>query len=177
MGILWQDPDYFHPNSMLTDDLKTCDCSVVYAFGQSRWYALKQSLRFNVGTHYYPVNLDVVEELKYTTIVHLFHARVQNNNRRWPEYLYFTLPKGLFLSVNTGNKENKEEFLGNNREELRGTRSGIIRWGNRTEVLRASRKTGNRQPLEREGCGEDPPEWTRDLGGERLSGLKGRDLR
>ena len=48
--------------------------------------------------------------------------------------------------------------------------------GNRTEALRASRKNGNRQPPEIGGW-QDPLEYTRDLGGERLSGLKGRDLR
>ena len=42
--------------------------------------------------------------------------------------------------------------------------------------LRASRKNGNRQPQEVGGWG-DPPECIRDLGGERLPGLKGRDLR
>jgi len=38
-------------------------------------------------------------------------------------------------------------------------------------VVRVSRKNENRQPWE-VGCWEDPPEYTRDLGGERLSGLK-----
>ena len=42
--------------------------------------------------------------------------------------------------------------------------------------LRARGKNVNRQPQEIGGWG-DPPECTRDLGGERLSGLKGRDLR
>lgn len=42
--------------------------------------------------------------------------------------------------------------------------------------LRASRKNGNWQLWEVGGWG-DPPECTRDLGGERLSGLIGRDLR
>jgi hypothetical protein len=36
----------------------------------------------------------------------------------------------------------------------------------------ASRKNGNRQPQEIGGWG-DPPKCTRDLGGEKLSGLKG----
>ena len=56
---------------------------------------------------------------------------------------------------------------------------GIMIWyyvGERTEALRASRKNRNRQPQEVGGLG-DPPECTRDLGGERLSGFKGRDLR
>ena len=39
--------------------------------------------------------------------------------------------------------------------------------GDRTEVLRASRKNGNRQPLEIGGWG-DHPELSRDLGGKRL---------
>lgn len=38
--------------------------------------------------------------------------------------------------------------------------------------MRASRKNGNRQPLEVGGW-RDPPDCIRDLGGERLSGLKG----
>ena len=51
-------------------------------------------------------------------------------------------------------------------------------WGTgyRIEALRASRKNGNRQPPEIGGW-QDPLEYTRDLGGERLSELKGRDLR
>ena len=44
------------------------------------------------------------------------------------------------------------------------------------EALRVSRKIGSRQPQEIGGLG-DPPECTRDQEGERLSGLKGRDLR
>jgi hypothetical protein len=49
-------------------------------------------------------------------------------------------------------------------------------WGlNRTEALRTSRKNGNQQPWE--VGGRDSLECTGDLGGERLSELKGRDLR
>jgi hypothetical protein len=40
----------------------------------------------------------------------------------------------------------------------------------------ASRKNVNRKPQEIGDWG-DPPECTRDLGGEKLPGLKGRDLR
>ena len=47
--------------------------------------------------------------------------------------------------------------------------------GEGKEALRASKKNGNRQLQEIEGCG-DPPECTRDLGGERLPGLKGKTL-
>jgi hypothetical protein len=57
----------------------------------------------------------------------------------------------------------------------RGTRSGVG-MGKRTEALRTSRKNGNRQPWEVEDW-RDPPECSRDLGGERLSGLKGWDPR
>jgi hypothetical protein len=42
--------------------------------------------------------------------------------------------------------------------------------------MRASRKNGNRQSQEIRGWGLHP-ECTRDLGGERLSELKQRDLR
>ena len=42
--------------------------------------------------------------------------------------------------------------------------------GKGLKSLRARRKNGNRQPLEVGGW-EDPPECTRDLGGERLLGL------
>ena len=45
-----------------------------------------------------------------------------------------------------------------------------------TGAMRASRKSGNRQPWE-VGGGGDPPEYTRNLRGKRLSGVKGRDLR
>jgi hypothetical protein len=41
---------------------------------------------------------------------------------------------------------------------------------------RVSRKDGNRQP-EEVGGWRDPPKCIRDLRGERLSGLKGRNLR
>jgi hypothetical protein len=44
-----------------------------------------------------------------------------------------------------------------------------------TEALRVSRKNENRQPQEIGGWG-NPPECTRELESERLSGLKGRDL-
>jgi hypothetical protein len=47
---------------------------------------------------------------------------------------------------------------------------------NRTEALRASRMNANRQPWEVVGGG-DPLEYSRDLGSERLSGLKGRNPR
>ena len=57
----------------------------------------------------------------------------------------------------------------------RGTWPGIGR-GKRTEALRASRKNGHRQP-QVIGCWGAPPECTRDLGGKRLRGIKGRDLR
>jgi hypothetical protein len=48
--------------------------------------------------------------------------------------------------------------------------------GKRTEALKASKKNGNRQPQEIGGWG-NPSECTRDLGGKRLSGIKGSDLR
>jgi hypothetical protein len=47
--------------------------------------------------------------------------------------------------------------------------------GGKTEALRADRKNGNRKPQE-VGSWGDSLECTRDLGGERLSELKGRDL-
>jgi hypothetical protein len=45
----------------------------------------------------------------------------------------------------------------------------------RTETLKACRKNGNRQPQVIGGLGD--LECTKDLGGKRLSGIKGRDLR
>ena len=54
-----------------------------------------------------------------------------------------------------------------------GTGFGIG-WGKRTEALRASRKNGSRQPQEVGGW-KKPPECTRDLGFNHLSGLKERD--
>jgi len=41
--------------------------------------------------------------------------------------------------------------------------------GEKTDALRANRKNGNRQP--QDVGGRDPPECTRDLGGERLARL------
>ena len=52
----------------------------------------------------------------------------------------------------------------------------VVGQGKRTEILNASRNNGTRQPLEIENWG-DAPVCTRDLGGERLSGLKERDIR
>lgn len=43
-------------------------------------------------------------------------------------------------------------------------------------ILKHLTENGNRQHREVEGWG-NLPKWTRDLGGEILSGLKGRDLR
>jgi hypothetical protein len=48
--------------------------------------------------------------------------------------------------------------------------------GERAEVSRASRKNRNRKRQE-VGVLGDPPEYTRDLGGKRLSGFKGRNIR
>jgi hypothetical protein len=45
----------------------------------------------------------------------------------------------------------------------------------RTEALRACRKNVNRHPQEIGDWG-DLPEYTRDIGGERLPGYTGRDL-
>jgi hypothetical protein len=62
------------------------------------------------------------------------------------------------------------------KEREKGTLSSIV-WEKRTKALRASRKNGNRQPQEVGGWGV-PPECTRDLRGERLSGqTQGRDLK
>jgi hypothetical protein len=44
---------------------------------------------------------------------------------------------------------------------------------NRSDTLKASKMNRNWQPQE-VGSGGNPLEYTRDLGGERLSGLKGR---
>jgi hypothetical protein len=60
--------------------------------------------------------------------------------------------------------------------ERRGEPDLVLGEKKRTEALWASRKNGNRQPWEVGGWW-DPPGYTRYLGGERLSGLKGRDLR
>ena len=56
-----------------------------------------------------------------------------------------------------------------------GTVSGID-LGKSIKTLNTSRKNVNRQPQEKGGCWE-PKESTRDLGGEILPGLKGRDLK
>jgi hypothetical protein len=53
----------------------------------------------------------------------------------------------------------------------------VLGGGNRIEALRASRKNGNREPQEVRDGGQRAPECTRNLGGERLSGLKVRDHR
>jgi hypothetical protein len=60
----------------------------------------------------------------------------------------------------------------------------VLRKGKRTEALRASRKNGNRHSQEIGGWGGGggrggggAPECTRDMRGERLPVLNGRDLR
>jgi hypothetical protein len=76
-----------------------------------------------------------------------------------------------------GGKEGGRDLWGKGYlgEGERETRSGIG-WEERTEALRASRKSGNRQPWEVGGC-RDSLECTRDLGGKTLLGLKGKDPR
>lgn len=59
----------------------------------------------------------------------------------------------------------------------KGKDDDILGWGqNRIEALKTNRKNGNRQPWE-VGGGQGTVESTRDLGGERHSGLGWRDLR
>jgi hypothetical protein len=58
----------------------------------------------------------------------------------------------------------------------RGEPELVLVKGKRLKQLRASRRNGNRHLQEIGGWG-DTPECPRDLGGKRLSGLKGRDLR
>jgi hypothetical protein len=70
----------------------------------------------------------------------------------------------VFLKVFTSGEGGRE---GPGRENRQGEGVGF---------LRASRKNGSRQPWEIGGWG-DPPEYSRDLRDERLSGVKGRDLR
>jgi hypothetical protein len=53
----------------------------------------------------------------------------------------------------------------------RGEHDPVLGGGKGLKYLRASRKNGNVQPGEVRGW-ENPPEYTRDMGGERLSGLK-----
>jgi hypothetical protein len=71
-----------------------------------------------------------------------------------------------------------ERDLGESGQRVEGEEEILsgTRYGKRTEVLRAGRNNGNRQPQEVGGWG-DPPECTRDQGGERLSEIKWRDLR
>jgi hypothetical protein len=66
----------------------------------------------------------------------------------------------------------KEKWTGRGSWGKRGIWAGIG-WGKSTEALKASRKNWNRQPQEIGGWGGDSPECTRDLGGKRLSGIKG----
>jgi hypothetical protein len=52
----------------------------------------------------------------------------------------------------------------------RGESDLVLGDGKWTEALRAIRKNQNKQPQEIRGWGK-PPECTRNLGGERLTGL------
>jgi hypothetical protein len=65
-------------------------------------------------------------------------------------------------------------WVGKGIERRKGEHDEVLQGGwwwkeDKTEVLRASRKNGNRQEVG--GC-RDPLECARDLGGERLSGFK-----
>jgi hypothetical protein len=74
-----------------------------------------------------------------------------------------------------GDRKRKWTGWGEGSGGERGTWSGIGR-GKRTEALRVSRKNGNKQPQER-GAWGNPSECIRELGDERLSGIKVRELR
>jgi hypothetical protein len=65
---------------------------------------------------------------------------------------------------------------GRERGDQRGEHDWVLGGGKGLKSLRASRKNGNMQPWEVGGWG-DPPECTRDMGSDRLSGLKGKHLR
>jgi hypothetical protein len=91
-------------------------------------------------------------------------------------------PKWGQLSLTSEGKESNHKGDGGGREALgreRGLRLGrgehylVLGEWKGTEALRASRKNGNRQPSE-VGVWEDPSECTGELGGEKLSGLKGK---
>ena len=73
-----------------------------------------------------------------------------------------------------------QSHLGGRRKQSQGEREGehdrVLGGGKGLKSLKASRKNGNRQPWKVGGWG-DPLECTRVLGGERLSGLKGWDLK
>ena len=69
-----------------------------------------------------------------------------------------------------------EIWVGKGTQRVRGECDQVLGRRNNTEVLRAIRKRGNRQLWE-VGGGWDPNHCTRDLGGGRLSLLKGRDLK
>ena len=66
--------------------------------------------------------------------------------------------------------EEGERNLGGKEDGGWGEGNMIRYWGKGwTLALEASRKNGNRHPLEVGGWG-DPPECTRELGGDRISG-------
>jgi hypothetical protein len=67
------------------------------------------------------------------------------------------------VGEDAGGRERGEHY------QVLGGRTGL-------KSPRACRKNGNMKPREA-GCWRNPPECTRDLGGDRLSELKERDLR
>ena len=95
-------------------------------------------------------------------------------------------------SVHRTQAERTHSHLGGRRKQPQAGREGPGRereWGVQREeydqvlgggkglkFLRYSRKNGNMQPREVRSCG-DHSECTRDLGEERLSEVKGKDLR
>ena len=80
-----------------------------------------------------------------------------------------------------------QSFLGGRRKQSQGWGRGRegLEWemgkereeGNTVMYWRTSRKDGNQCPRKVGSEKWDPLECTRDLGGKRLSELKGRDLR
>jgi hypothetical protein len=72
--------------------------------------------------------------------------------------------------------EGGRDLGGREEGEGKGNHDQVLGEGNRRESLRAGKINGNMQPQGVGGKGI-PPECTRDLVGESLSGLKKRDLR
>jgi hypothetical protein len=77
--------------------------------------------------------------------------------------------------LGVGGLREEETWVGKKTGMGKGEHNQV--WREWNGVRSASRMNGNMQPPTSGGRRGDPLECTKKLGGERLSGLKGRDLR
>jgi hypothetical protein len=86
-----------------------------------------------------------------------------------------SIPLGRIKKAITRGRREGRSWVGKGTGRGRGEHGQVL-VGKRTKALGTSRKNQNRQTQE-VGCWWNPLEYSRGMGGERLSGLKGRNFR